>query len=147
MNYPIPVCLQLNITYGDPVSYAGTFNGNNLIIANFNLLIVQTYNYNNGPNYYDVSSISLGNWIAGSEGGMAWRIQSISNVNPYVSPQTITLTLEDVGNYCSYIDSLGTGGYPTSGSNYIYFTVSSDGLPIFSPLYQTYQDQLFPGLI
>jgi hypothetical protein len=143
-SYPVPVCLQLNINSTDyPISVT-PINGNNVFQTIFYLNNVQ--NYNGGLNYYDLSSIEVGNWIAGSEGGTAWRISAIVSPAGVPTIGPITLNLEDVGNFNANIDGLGTSGYPTISTNYIYFTVSSDGLPVFSPLYLQYTDSNLPQL-
>ena len=147
MSYQVPVCLQLNINSvtAPPVFQVASINGNNVYQAEFTLLYPQIYHDINGNQLqYDVLNILIGNWIAGTEGGVSWKISNIVNVDE--GTQTITLQLEDIGNFNAQIDSAGFNGYPQSGSNYIYFTVSSDGLPVFSPLYNLYADSLLPQL-
>jgi hypothetical protein len=122
MSYQVPICLQLNINSSStpPVFQVSPINGNNVYQHEFTLLYPQVYHDINGNQLqYDVLNISVGNWIAGTEGGVSWRITTIVNVDE--GSQIITLQLEDIGNFNAQIDSAGYNGYPQLGANSVIF--------------------------
>jgi hypothetical protein len=142
----IPICLQLATPSSAQyqITQTTTPNGNNLYRTKIYLLFYQVYSTGqSSQNQYSLSDIKKGNWIAGTYGSFAWRIYNI--IGPITTIRvgsqefdSIIVDLEDVDNYNMMIDSTYTSGYPSDLQQYIYFTLNSDGLPIFSPLYGNY---------
>lgn len=124
-----PICLQFSCS---SASSYGVNNGNTTFQATFDIKSYQTYydpiNFNTLT--YTAEDIKVGGWIGANIGGFAWKIIEIKSV----TPDSITVILEDEDNYNQFIDSQGYSGQPqTGGYSYVYFQLNSDGQPIFTP--------------
>ena len=143
MSVNVPLCLQLVCT---SASQTTSGNTNTWYTATFEIPN-GNYQYYNAPDlsqyYYSTLDIKKGYWIAGYQGGHAWRIVDVFTEG--IDTQ-ITLTLEDVDNYNMQIDGIANYGALSAFSNYICFQVNNDGLPVFAPLYAKYIDSVLPQL-
>ncbi len=87
------------------------------------------------PYYYDGNDVKVGDWFSASVGGLAVKIVSISSQ----SSDTVVAIVEDVERYnllveASSVSSFGSG---SSGGGVI-FELGDDGLPVLSPLPDSY---------
>ncbi len=136
----IPLCLQVRCTSS---VFSGYLNGNVIITASFHLINDTPQYYNQGADYYDLSNVLIGQWIAGTQGGYAWKIVGITSQ----SANDITVKLLDVDNYCASIAGSGQDGIPLADDTpHIIFQIGDNGLPIFAPLYANYQNTALPNL-
>ncbi len=144
MSVNVPLCLQLVCTDAVPIESG---NSNAWYAATFQIPD-GNYQYYNLPDqsqaYYSTMNIKKGYWIAGYQGGHAWRVIDIDTLN--ATESQITLTLEDVDNYNMQIDSITNNGAINAYSNYICFQVNNEGLPVFAPLFAKYIDTILPQL-
>ena len=148
MSIATPLCLQLTCIN---VSSLAPNNSNNVYQIQVTLPGVgQTYYSQKFQQYleYTCDDIKPGIWIAGSSAGFAWKvIQRVSTNGPY----DVTINIEDVDNFNVNIDNQNNafGGAPQLTSTaglLVAFTVTNDGLPVFSPSYNLYTDSVLPQL-
>jgi len=120
MTTPVSLCLQVV-----PISrsFIGAPNDSKRYQCGFNIAnagtSLPTYQYyNNGNSVYTMANILPGMWIAGTLGGFAWRIVSVTPGNSAgQNPQKYaTLVIEDEENYNFNVDNGGgSGGQPVIG--------------------------------
>lgn len=132
-----PICLQLLIDQTNPPApvIPNPTGAGKCWTTTF--ILQATQRYNGGASTYNTYSIVAGHWIAATVAGYAWRVRSVVSVP---NSTNITLVIEDVDNYNSYISNLNVGGGPsTSSPNCILFSLNSWGQPVVSPLFGRFQ--------
>ena len=148
MSIHTPLCLQLTCT---GVSSVSPVNSNNCYNVTVTLPGVgQTYYSSDAGQYleYTCDDIKVGYWLAGSAAGFAWRIIGrVSSSGPY----RVVLKVEDDNNFNQEIDNGSNqfGGAPQLTSDaglLICFQLNNDGVPVFSPTYYLYSDNVLPQL-
>ena len=93
------------------------------------LIALGPQGYYNNTLFYTTNDMKAGGWISGTIGGFAWKITQIFSSDG----TNITVQLEDEENYNYNIDAYGNGGAPLFAQPFIYFELSPEGLPIFTP--------------
>ncbi len=145
---PVPVCLQLLTNPdGNPstsAAYDQIIPSGNMMGYRYtvDLILLGPQGYYNNTLVYTTNDMKAGGWISGTIGGFAWKITEIFSSDG----TNITLQLEDEENYNYNIDGYGNGGAPLFAQPFIYFELSPEGLPIFTPLYSLYLDTLLTQL-
>ena len=125
----VPLCLTMNSDGNEPIFLSYTPNdSNNIFTMNF-YVSKQYYDSNTDRSnpykfYYDINNIKEGQWVAGVEGGYAWKIIK-SPVLKYddFGNNYVTLTLEDIDNFCYHLDKRKSNGSTIPYGNYILFEI------------------------